>query len=406
MNLLTPEIKKELDKCKTKEDLIGQNGLFKNMVKDMVEYMLQGEMSNHLGYEKYSKKTALTENNHRNGTKSKKVRTNFGEVDIEIPQDRESSFEPQVLKKYQRDISLFDDQIISMYAKGITTRDIVAHLKDLYGVELSATFISNVTDKIIDYAQEWQARPLDPVYAVVFFDAIHYHVKQDNQVKTKAAYTALGLNLEGKKEILGLWIGESEGAHFWASVANELKNRGVEDILIACIDGLKGLPKAIKATFPKTEIQLCIVHMIRNSLKFVASKYSKKFTADLKKIYTAPSLDKAQFELENLITNWDSKYPLAVKPWVNNWENIVGFLKYPPELRTIVYTTNAVESLHRQFRKVTKNRSIFPNDMALIKILYLAQKNITAKWTQPIRNWKTIVSQLSIFFEGRLIFNF
>ena len=271
MNLLTPELKKELRKCKTKEDLIGTNGLMRNMVKNMVEYMLQGEMDNHLGYGKYERKETKNSNS-RNGVKPKNVRSNFGELDIDIPQDRKSEYEPQIIKKYQKDISFFDDQIISMYAKGMTTRDITEHIKDLYGVELSASFISSVTDKILDLAKEWQARPLAAVYAVVFFDAIHYNVRENGRVIKKAAYTALGINLEGKKEILGIWVGENEGAHYWASVASELKNRGVQDILVTCIDGLKGLPKAIKATFPETEIQLCIVHLIRNSLKFVASK--------------------------------------------------------------------------------------------------------------------------------------
>ncbi len=404
MNLLTEELKNELNNCKTQEDVFGKNGLLKSMIKNMLEYMLNQEMTEHLGYDKYDKKdTKLI--NSRNGNKNKNVRSNFGEITLDIPQDRQSEFEPQVVKKYQKDISFFDDKIISMYGKGMTTRDITEHIKDIYGVELSATFISNVTDKVLVFAQEWQARPLAQVYAVIFFDAIHYNVRQDNCVIKKAAYTALGINLEGKKDILGIWIGENEGAHFWATIVNELKNRGVSDILITCIDGLKGLPKAIQATFPRTEIQLCIVHLIRNSLKFVADKYSKNFLHDLKKIYTAPSQDAAQIELENLINNWDKKYPLAVQPWVNNWENIVGFLKYPPELRTIIYTTNAVESLHRQFRKVTKMKTIFPNDNALLKALFLAQKDITKKWTMPISTWKAVISQLFIFFPGRLIFD-
>jgi transposase-like protein len=404
MDIITSELKKELDTCKTQEDLFGKNGLMKRVIKNMVEYMLKGEMEDHLGYTKYDKKGKNTGNN-RNGVKSKNVRSNYGDISISIPQDRESEFEPQIIKKYQKDITFFDDKIISMYAKGMSTRDITEHIKNLYGVELSATFISNVTDKIIERAKEWQARPLDKVYAAVFFDAIHYNVKVDGHIVNKAAYTALGINLEGKKNILGIWVGENEGAHYWAGIANELKNRGVEDILISCMDGLKGLPKAIKAVFPNTEIQLCIIHLIRNSFKFIPHKYAKTFTADLKKIYKAPSQESAQFQLENLIQIWDKKYPLAVKPWVDNWENIVTFLKYPPDLRSIIYTTNAVESLHRQFRKVTKAKSIFPTDQALLKMLFLAQLSISKKWTQPIRAWKTILSQLSIFFEGRLIFN-
>ncbi|ETR68128.1 MAG: transposase mutator type [Candidatus Magnetoglobus multicellularis str. Araruama] len=404
MTLLTPQLKAELDKCTNMEDLMGQHGLMKNMLKDMIGYMLQGEMDNCLGYQKYEAKGRKS-GNSRNGMKSKGLKSSYGEFDIDIPQDRNSKFEPQIVGKYQKDISLFDDKIISMYAKGMTTRDIKDHIKEMYGIDISSGLVSNVTEKVLDLAREWQSRPLDTIYAIIYFDAIHYKVRESGKIVCKAAYTALGVNLEGKKEILGLWIGESEGAKFWLKVCNELKNRGVVDIFIACIDGLKGLPDAIKSVFPAVEIQLCIIHMIRNSIKFVPHKNSKNFCADLKKIYQAPSESKAQAELENLIQNWDDKYPLAVKPWVHHWEHLSTFFKFPHELRKLIYTTNAVESLHRQFRKITKNRALFPSDDALFKLLFLAARDISKKWHQPLRDWKLIISQLAIFFEGRFVLN-
>ena len=404
MNFLTTELKDKLDNCKNIEDLMGKNGLMKNMLKDMVSYMLQGEMEEHLGYKKYETK-GHNSGNSRNGFKNKSIRSNYGEFELGIPQDRQNNFQPQLIGKYQKDISLFDDKIISMYSKGMTTRDIKEHLKDMYGVDISATLVSNVTAKVIDMAKEWQSRPLDTVYPIVYFDAIHYKVRESGKIVSKAAYTSLGINLDGKKDILGIWIGENEGAKFWLSVCNELKNRGVNDIFIACIDGLKGLPDAIKSVFPDAEIQLCIIHMIRNSLKFVSYKNSKEFCSDLRKIYQSPCEDNAQHELENLIQKWDDKYPLAVKPWVQNWDNLIAFFKFPPDIRKMIYTTNAVESLHRQFRKITKNRAVFPTDDSILKLLFLASRDISKKWTQPIRDWQFILSQLSIFFEGRLIFN-
>jgi len=366
----------------------------------MTEQILEAEMTDHLGYEKHSTE-GNNSGNSRNGKTAKTVRSDYGEVKIETPRDRTGTFEPAIVKKRQSDISEFDEKIISMYAKGMTVRDIQEHIKDIYGVEISPTTISNITDKVISVAAEWQARPLSAVYAIVFFDAIHYHVRHEGKVVNKAAYTCLGVDLKGRKDVLGLWVGENEGAHYWLGIMNELKNRGVDDILIACVDGLKGFPEAINSAFPKTETHLCIVHMIRNSIKYVGSKYQKEFIADLKTVYKAPSEDKAAYELDKLIAKWGQKYPLAVNPWKNHWSNVFTFFKYPEHIRKIIYTTNALEGLHRQLRKVTKNRSVFPNDEALTKILYLAIQDVMKKWTMPLANWALTISQLAVMYEGR-----
>ncbi len=284
----------------------------------------------------------------------------------------------------------------------MTTRDIQKHFEEIYGAEISATMVSNITEKVVALAEEWQARPLEKAYAYVFFDAIHYKVRDDGKVVTKAAYTVLGVDIMGHKDLLGLWIGENEGAHYWAAVCSELKNRGVEEILIACVDGLKGLPEAIKASFPNTEVQLCVIHQIRNSIRYVGSKYQKEFAADLKLIYKATTKDKAEYELENLEKKWGKKYPIVTNSWRNNWEHLSTFFKFPPDIRRVIYTTNAVEALHRQFRKVTKTRSIFPNDQALTKLLFLAAQDVMKKWSMPLRDWAATVSQLALFYEGRI----
>ena len=375
---LTFDVEEGLRQCKTLEDISGKDGLLKRMLKEMTEQILEAEMTDHLGYEKHSTE-GNNSGNSRNGKTAKTVRSDYGEVKIETPRDRTGTFEPAIVKKRQSDISEFDEKIISMYAKGMTVRDIQEHIKDIYGVEISPTTISNITDKVISVAAEWQARPLSAVYAIVFFDAIHYHVRHEGKVVNKAAYTCLGVDLKGRKDVLGLWVGENEGAHYWLGIMNELKNRGVDDILIACVDGLKGFPEAINSAFPKTETHLCIVHMIRNSIKYVGSKYQKEFIADLKTVYKAPSEDKAAYELDKLIAKWGQKYPLAVNPWKNHWSNVSTFFKYPEHIRKIIYTTNALEGLHRQLRKVTKNRSVFSNDEALTEILYLAIRDVMKK---------------------------
>jgi putative transposase len=318
---------------------------------------------------------------------------------MEVPRDRNSDFEPQVVKKRQTTISAFDNKIISMYARGMSTRDIQAHIQEIYGADISPTAVSHITEKVLDVAKEWQTRPLQKTYPITYFDAIHYKVREDGRVVSKAAYTCLGIDLEGRKEVLGLWIGESEGAKFWLRVFSELKNRGVQDIFISCMDGLKGMPEAIRAIFPKAEVQLCIVHMIRNSLKYVSSKNSKEFVADLKLIYRAETEEKAWDNLVHLQKKWEEKYPLAVRPWASHWENIKTFFKFPEAIRTIIYTTNAVESLHRQFRKVTKNRAVFPNDESLFKLLYLSVAGLSEKWTMSIMGWKEALAQFVILYD-------
>ena len=395
------DLQAELAKCKTADDLTGKNGLVQRLIGNMLEQMLQKEMNEHLGYEKHSPQGHHS-GNSRNGQTKKTVKSNYGEIALEVPRDRNADFEPIAVKKRQRSISSFDDKIISMYAKGMTTRDIQSHIQELYGAEMSPAMISNITEKVVDVAIEWQSRPLQAVYPIVFFDAIHYKVREGGKVVSKAAYTCLGIDTEGKKDILGLWIGESEGAKFWLKVCTELQNRGLRDILIACIDGLKALPEAIRAIFPEVKIQLCVIHMIRNSIKYIPTKHTKEFMEDLKSIYGATTLDLAEHNLERLKEKWRSNYPLAVKPWESHWENIKTFFEFSTPIRRIIYTTNAVESLHRQFRKVTKNKAIFPSDEALFKMLFLAARDISKKWTMPHREWKTVISHLAIAYGDRL----
>ena len=395
------DLEKELDKCETMEDLTGQNGLIQKLIGGMVEKMLEKEMEGHLGYEKHSVKGNNTGNN-RNGKNKKLIQSTHGPIEIEVPRDWKSEFEPKLIKKRERHISSFDDKIISMYARGMTTRDIQGHIKELYGADISPAMVSNITDKVLEVAAEWQSRPLSRIYPIIFFDAIHYKVREGSKVVTKAAYTCLGINIEGYKEILGAWIGESEGAKLWLQVFTELKNRGVEDILIACMDGLKGLPEALKSVFPDTEVQLCIIHMIRNSIKYVPSKHVKEFLKDLKEIYQAPTEAKGESSLLALDEKWGRKYALSVKPWMTHWENLKTFFQFPDEARRLVYTTNAVESLHRQFRKVTKNKSVFPTDEALLKMLYLASDGVQKKWTLPVRGWKEAISYFGIAYEDRI----
>jgi transposase-like protein len=393
-------IKAETKNCKTMEDLMRPDGLLKQLKKQLIEGVLAEELNAHLGYEKYETK-GKNSGNSRNGASLKTVKSSDGEIELEIPRDREGSFEPKMVKKHQRDITELENKVISMYARGMTTRDIGAHLEEIYGLELSATHISAITDKIIDVANEWQSRPLSSMYAIVYFDAIHYKVKENGRVETKAAYTSIGIDIRGHKEILGIWVGESESAHFWASIFQELKNRGIQDIIIACVDGLKGLTDAIQAIFPKTEVQRCVIHLIRNSIRFVSYKNVKPFLADLGKIYKAVSIQEAEANLKKLIDIWGNKYPMAVKPWVDNWENIIPAFKYPAPLRRIMYTTNTIEAFHRQLRKCTKSKAIFPNDTALFKQLYLVSKNV--KMATTVYGWVDEIFQiLSIMFEERI----
>jgi putative transposase len=402
---LTPEIleqlQKDLENCKTAEDLLGQKGLIKNLIKNLSEQILDAEMTTHLGYEKHSSE-GINSGNNRNGNSEKTVKTDFGNVRVKIPRDRNGEFEPTLIKKHERDLGKIDEIIVSLYAKGLSTRDIKSHLEELYGLDVSATLISNVTERIQEVVSEWQSRPLESVYPIVYFDAIRYKVKEDGKVTTKAAYTCLGIDQKGLKDLLGIWLDQSEGANFWLSVITELRNRGVEDILIASVDGLKGFPEAINTIFPDTEVQLCVIHQIRNSLKYIASKHQKEFMKDLKLVYKASTRENAELELNRLDERWGSKYPIVIKSWQKKWENLSIYFKYPEEIRRIIYTTNIVEGLHRQFRKVTKTKSLFPHDDSLRKMLYIAYRDIAKKWTMPIQNWPFILSQFSIIFKDRL----
>ena len=391
----------KIEDAKTYEDLMGKNGAIKELLKDSLEGMLDAELSEHLGYEKNSP-SGNKSGNSRNGSSSKSIKTEEGKLDLKIPRDRNSSFDPVVVSKYEKTLGPIEDKIISMYAKGMTTRDIQSHVEDIYGLEVSASTISRITDTIVQQVKQWQSRPLSEVYPIVFFDAIHYKVQEEGKVRSKAAYTCLAIDLEGKKDLLGIWVGQAEGANFWLGVLNEIRNRGVQDILISAVDGLKGFTEAIESVFPDCEIQQCIIHQIRNTLKYVASKNKKEFAKDLKNIYKAPTEESALVNLDELEEKWGKKYPYPIKSWRENWDNLAVFFKYPEEIRKMIYTTNAVENLHRQFRKVTKNRSSFTNDEALTKMLYLAYSDIAKKWTLPVRNWAYIFSQLSIKFEDRL----
>lgn len=395
------QLKADLKTVKTYEDLMGKNGAIKKLIKTTLEQMLEAELTEHLGYEKYSPE-GKNSGNSRNGKTYKTLKNDNGEIEIAVPRDRNGEFDPIIVKKYEKTIGPIEDKIISMYAKGMTTRDIQTHITELYGIDMSPTLISNITSKIIHLAEEWQNRPLEKKYPIVFFDAIHYKIRDESRkVISKAAYTCLAIDIEGKKDLLGLWVGEAKGANFWLNILTELKNRGVEDIFIACVDGLKGFPEAINSVFPKTEIQLCIIHQIRNTLKYIASKDQKQFIKELKEVYKAPTEEAALLNLEQLELNWGKKYSLAIRGWKTNWNNLATFFKYPEEIRTIIYTTNAVETLHRQFRKVTKSKSIFPNDDALKKMLFLAYRDLSKKWTMPIRNWAIVLSNFSIYFKDR-----
>lgn len=390
----------ELSKCKTIDDLTGSNGLIQRLLGPMIERMLEAEAEEHLGYDKHNP-IGYNSGNSRNGTSKKIVQSSHGPLEIKVPRDRKGDFSPQVVKKRQTDISSLDDKIISMYAKGMTTRDIQAHVKDIYGADVSPTTISNITDKILDTAFEWQSRILDPIWAIIYFDAVHFKVKESGSVITKASYTAYGVSLDGHREVLGIWIGENEGASYWLSVFFELKQRGVQDILIACMDGLKGLPEALKQVYPKTEVQVCVIHMIRASLKHIPHKHYKEFVADLKTVYQAISLEISERQLEKLDEKWGNKYKHAITTWKNNWGNISTFFRYPPELRKIIYTSNAIEGLHRRIRKVTKSKSVFPSSQALFKMLYLAINDITKKGPVKCNGWKYIYGALCTLFPNR-----
>ena len=378
------------------------NAMVREMMSVILEGALDGELDEELGYSKYDYRNKDTDNS-RNGYSRKTMHTSYGDMELDIPRDRNGEYEPHVVKKYQNTLTQdMEEKIISMYAKGMTTGDIESHLRELYGIDVSDSTISRITDKVLPIVKEWQERPLEEVYAVVYLDAIHFHVRSDGRIVKKAVYIALGIDMDGRRDVLGMYVGENESAKFWLSILNGLKNRGVRDILIACIDGLTGFPRAISAVFPETEIQHCIIHQIRNSTRFVSYKDLKALMADLKRVYTASTEEIALLELEAFAEKWDSKYPTISKSWNENWATLSTYFKYPTEVRKIIYTTNTVEGFNRQLRKVTKNKSVFPTDDSLLKMLYLAAMDITRKWTGHRQDWGKIRAQLMIYFEDRL----
>ena len=391
-----------LSNYKKPEDLIGENGLLKQLTKALVERALQAEMTEHLGHDKHSP-VNNTAGNTRNGKSTKTLKGDFGALPIEIPRDRHGSFEPQLISKHQTRWTGFDDKIISLYSRGMTVREIQQHLTEMYGTEVSATLISTVTDAVLDEVKQWQSRPLDAVYPIVYLDCIHVKIRDTGAVRAKAAYLAIGINMNGEKEVLGLWIAQTEGAKFWLSVVTELKNRGVQDIFIACVDGLKGFPEAIETVYPLATVQLCIVHMVRNSLNFVGWNKRKIVAADLRRIYTAATLDEAEQNLCTFERQWNEAYPSIAQSWRNNWSRITPFFDYPPEIRRIIYTTNAIESVNMSLRKVTKSRGSFPHDDAVMKLFYLALRNISQKWSMPLRDWKPALNRFTIQFEDRCL---
>jgi len=377
------------------------NNFVKDLVAPTLQAMLDAEMNNHLGYPKKDPSGNLS-GNSRNGHYPKKIKTaSAGNVDIRVPRDRNGEFEPIVVRKYENIESDIEERIISMYAKGMTTGDINIHMNEIYGVNIDKSTVSTITDKILPLVKEWQNRPLSSIYPIVYLDAIHFKVRDNGKIVSKAAYIALGINMEGMKEILGIWIGENEGAKFWLSILNEIKHRGVEDILITCIDGLKGFPEAIKGVFPETQIQKCIIHQIRNTVKYISHREKKRFCNDLKNIYTAVTEKTGYEELQKMKKQWN-QYAIYLKSWEDNWDELSTFFNYSEEIRRIIYTTNTIESLNRQFRKVTKTTTIFPNDESLEKLLYLAQNDVTKKWNKSIRHWGKIITQLAIIFPERI----
>ncbi len=389
--------KKALEQFKTGQPLMGKDGAFAPLLKQFLEASLQSEMDEHLN------EIERVKGNRRNGTSKKLLKTSDGSFELETPRDRESTFEPEIVRK--RETVLADNlekKIIGMYGLGMSLRDISGHIKEMYDTDISAATLSSITDRVIPMVKEWQSRPLEEVYCIVWMDAMHYKVKDEGKVTSRAVYNILGITTEGKKELLGMYVSESEGANFWLSVLTDLQHRGVQDILIACIDNLKGFSEAINSIYPRTEVQSCIVHQIRNSLKYVASKNQKEFMRDLKEVYKAATLELAEENLKALDEKWGKKYPVVISSWQNNWHKLSTFFKYTESIRKLIYTTNAIEGFHRQVRKVTKNKTAFTSDMALLKLIYLAQRNISKKWTQPLQNWSLAISQLSIIFGNRL----
>lgn len=383
------------------EDILGEGGLLQQLTKALLERALQGELTHHLGYEKHSSEGKLN-GNSRNGFTNKRVKGKRGTLELEVPRDRDSSFEPQLIKKHQTRFDGLDEKIIALYARGLSTRDIQSHLEELYSVEVSPELISSVTDSVLEEVREWQTRPLDKVYPILWLDGLVVKVRRDGRVSNRVVYVALAVNIEGQKEVLGLWMSDTEGAKFWLSVITELKNRGVEDIFIACVDGLKGFSEAIESVYPQTEVQLCIVHQVRHSLSLVSEKDRKEVASDLKLIYRAATTGEAELRLEEFEEKWNTKYPIVVRSWRNNWSRLIPFFAFPAEIRRVIYTTNAIESLNYSLRRVIKNRSLFPTDDAVYKLLFLAIRNASKRWTMPIRNWRAALQQFAIVYGDRV----
>lgn len=385
--------------CDDPKEILGKKGLLHRLQKKLVERALEAELEDHLGYPPHVRTSTA---NARNGRTKKTVKTDSSELEIEVPRDREGSFEPQLVKKRQRRLEGFDEKVLAFYARGMSTREIQAQLEEIYDIEVSPTLISNVTHAVLDEVKAWQSRPLSSVYPILYFDAIFVKSRQEGPVKNKAVYLALGVNLEGEKELLGLWMSSSEGSSFWLTVFNELKNRGVEDCFVACVDGLKGLPEAIETVFPKAQVQLCIVHKVRNSLKYVPWKERKEVAKDLRAIYGGATLAEAEGALERFSERWDEKYPAISSSWRSDWERLTVMFDYPPVIRKVIYTTNAIESLNYSMRKILKNRGAFPSDESIIKIFYLALNNVAKKWTMPIRDWKPALNQFVMIYGDRV----
>ena len=399
---ITPEILDEILKDYEKpEDLLSQDGLLQQLTKALLERALNGELTHHLGYEKHDP-VGNNSGNSRNGTTPKVIKGKRGQIEIEVPRDRNGDFEPQLIKKNQKRFDGLDEKIISLYARGMTQGEIKGHLEEIYGVDISSSLISTVTDAVLDEVRAWQSRPLDAVYPILYLDALQVKVKSQGSVRNKAIYLAFGVTMSGLKEVLGIWASDNEGSKFWMQVITELKNRGVQDIFVACVDGLKGFPEAIEAIFPQTQIQLCIVHLVRHSLFYVSHKDRKEVAQDLKLIYQAPTLDQADYQLSKFAEKWCAAYPMVVRSWQQNWTRVIPMFSFAPEIRKAIYTTNAIESLNMTLRKIIKNRAIFPSDEAVFKILYLALKNISKKWTMPIHDWSGAMNQFAILFENRL----
>ncbi len=400
MEIRTELIDELLKDYQKPEDIIGENGLLKRFVKAVLERAMNAELTHHLGYEKHDPAGYKT-GNSRNGTSSKTVKGDFGELEIEVPRDRTSTFEPQILPKHQTRFTGFDDKIISLYGRGMTTREIESHLKEIYGVDISPALVSQVTEAVSEEVKRWQSRALEPIYGIVYLDALYVKMRHEGRVENRAVYVAIGVDLEGQKEVLGLWCSANEGSKFWLSVLTDLKNRGVKDMLIVCVDGLKGFPQAIEAVFPLAQVQLCMVHLVRASLNYVNWKERKRVAADLKPIYHAATALEAEMNLESFMATWGNKYKAIGKLWKENWERVIPFFAFPEEVRKVIYTTNAVEALNRGLRKIIKNRGSFPSEEAALKLLYLALENISGKW-ESVQHWKGALNQFEILWGDRI----